>query len=311
VTSCKNCLSPVNSLFCSLCGQKSTTQRLSFFLLLWDFVSNLLNTDQGLLRTLKDLSLRPHQMIDQYLKGKRQHYTSASKFVVLMVIVFTVQLTFLEQNKGFFKKLVSEVDKLSLAQDKNKFAIYNQEGKKGVERWSKEFKEIKPEKKLEIKFDYFGQNIDKNVSSAELFDFFKVIIPAYHNFLFGYLKYFIIIWIPIFSFFSYFFFFKAPYNWAEHLCLNSYIFGYFLFLLNILSPFYWSKTYGFLSFKSGIGLGLVYLFAAYNLFFKEVHRSVIRSMICLPVAILTYVMVLTIVLSLFVVQIAVENMDFL
>ncbi len=236
---------------------------------------------------------------------------SASKFVVLMVILFTVQLTFLEQNKGFFKKLVSEVDKLSLAQDKDKFAIYNEEGKKGIQRFNKEFKEVEPEKKLEIKFDFFGEKVDKKVTRGELFDFIKVIIPAYHNFLFGYLKYFIIIWIPIFSFFSYFFFFRAPYNWAEHLCFNSYVFGYYLLILNVLSPFYWSKTYGSVSFKIGLSLGTIYLFVVYNLFFKEVRRSVIRSIFCLPISIVAYFFVLSLILSMFIVKVFVDNIDFL
>ncbi len=309
MATCRNCLSQLMGDFCSQCGQKSSTQRLSFFLLLSDFVTNLLNSDQGLLRTLKDLSLRPDDMIDNYLAGKRQHYMSASKFVLLMVIVFTIQLTFLEQSKGFFKNLVSKIDNLSLAQNKGQYAIYNDKGKEAINRWNTEFKEIKPEKKLEIKFDYFDKKIEKKVSKEELFNFFKVIIPAYHSFLFGYLKYFIIIWIPLFSLFSYFFFFRAPYNWAEHLCFNSYVFGYFLFIINLLSPFYWNKNYGFLIFKIGLGFGLLYIFWVYNLFFKVIRRPFFRSFLSLSMSLISYFSILFLLLALFVVDIAVQNID--
>lgn len=114
---CLNCYHEFIGDFCPLCGQKSTTKRLTFLSIVNDFFTAVANTDRGLLKTMLDLSKNPGAMLNKYLEGKRQRYFSAAKYTLLIVVIFTVNINAIENHFGFFAGLTRRIDQLSVEQN--------------------------------------------------------------------------------------------------------------------------------------------------------------------------------------------------
>ena len=75
---CKNChyrLSEDNS-YCSQCGGKIIRNRLTLKNLFEHISETFFNYDNKLFRTLRDLTLRPHVVIDDYVSGIRMRYVN-------------------------------------------------------------------------------------------------------------------------------------------------------------------------------------------------------------------------------------------
>lgn len=71
---CKNCDTHFVGNFCPVCGQSRKIRRLTFFNMLDDLVSLLINLDGGFLRSTTELFWRPGHMIRDYIQGKRKGY---------------------------------------------------------------------------------------------------------------------------------------------------------------------------------------------------------------------------------------------
>ena len=84
---CPNCLTPVNGMYCSHCGQKMKSSLRHFGQLLGEFFNDVLNLDAKLLRTLKPLLFWPGYLSREYFQGRRMHYLSPLKLYFLLSIV--------------------------------------------------------------------------------------------------------------------------------------------------------------------------------------------------------------------------------
>jgi Protein of unknown function (DUF3667) len=85
---CLNCNQALSGNYCTTCGQKSSTHRLSlkhFFL--HDFVHGVFHLDKGFLYTIKELFTRPGHSIREYIQGKRvKHFNYFTLLIVLATI---------------------------------------------------------------------------------------------------------------------------------------------------------------------------------------------------------------------------------
>lgn len=83
---CLNCGNKTENKFCSVCGQKTDTHRLTpkhFFF--HDIVHGVWHLDKGILFTLKEAITRPGQAALDYIKGKRVRYYNAFYLCLILI----------------------------------------------------------------------------------------------------------------------------------------------------------------------------------------------------------------------------------
>ncbi len=86
-TTCRNCGDSTIKKFCPSCGEQKY-KRILMKDVLGDFLSNLLALEGPILRTIKDLTLRPGIMINDYLQGKRKVYYKPFQYYILATTVY-------------------------------------------------------------------------------------------------------------------------------------------------------------------------------------------------------------------------------
>src|SRR5688572_7885209 len=89
---CLNCgtaLAPMQN-FCSNCGQKADTHRLSFHDLWHDAIHYFTHADKGIFHLLKGLATRPGRVAQEYIDGKRKMYFKPLNFFLIVagIVVF-------------------------------------------------------------------------------------------------------------------------------------------------------------------------------------------------------------------------------
>ena len=83
---CLNCQAEVTCKYCSHCGQKTATQRVTMsHLIAHDVVHGAFHLDKGFFYTAKQLFTRPGHAIREYLQGKRINHFNAVTFLLLIL----------------------------------------------------------------------------------------------------------------------------------------------------------------------------------------------------------------------------------
>jgi len=81
---CKNCSNDLVGNFCSNCGQKAGTFRITFRELWHHIPHAVFHIDHGFFYTAKELAVRPGHAIREYLEGKRKYHFSP--FLMLLLL---------------------------------------------------------------------------------------------------------------------------------------------------------------------------------------------------------------------------------
>ena len=89
-TSCLNCRTTVNKdqKFCSSCGQKAKTHRLTIPHFLHEAFHAFTHADKGMFHLLKCLATRPGTTAREYVLGRRKAYFNPFTFFILIMSVF-------------------------------------------------------------------------------------------------------------------------------------------------------------------------------------------------------------------------------
>ncbi len=307
---CLNCPTSFCGWFCPNCGQKSATKKLTLVTVIKDFMDAVSDSDKGFLRTAIDLSTNPHDMVHNYLGGKRQRYLSAGKYAFFLVVLFTINISYLEKNIGFFESITTMVDDLAVTQKGDNIVLSDDKTQKNLVASDKEYGVINKGNKVHIKMDWFGQDIDKRASKKEFLDFIKVLLPKYHKSLFDSLKIFIILWIPIFAFFTAIFFRKSGFNLAEHITVNAYIYSHILLIFLILSPVHWiAPELRQTTWLATLMASTFYLCYAFMEVFTAGSYRLVRTLTVVTMAGTTYLMVLAGLVAWQLLFIAFQNID--
>lgn len=86
---CANCGRTFVGEYCPACGQRAGSE-LSVIRILGGFVRELVDTERGLWRTFRDLTLRPGTAVRAYLAGAREPFTSPGRYLLVGALVTTV-----------------------------------------------------------------------------------------------------------------------------------------------------------------------------------------------------------------------------
>ncbi|WP_370521823.1 DUF3667 domain-containing protein [Dysgonomonas sp. HDW5A] len=85
---CKNCNNQSNTKYCPSCGQFMKAQRIDFHYLIHEIQHSIFHVDKGILYTIKELILRPSQMLKGYLSGKRAKHFKPFAFVTILATIY-------------------------------------------------------------------------------------------------------------------------------------------------------------------------------------------------------------------------------
>lgn len=92
---CVNCGGEVQTPYCPACGQREGVKRLTFRDTLTDVWNNLAGLDGFFLRTIKDLSRRPGQVANAYIKGVRIRYFGPVSYFFFMITLLLLWISLL------------------------------------------------------------------------------------------------------------------------------------------------------------------------------------------------------------------------
>ncbi|MDR2207042.1 MAG: DUF3667 domain-containing protein [Flavobacteriaceae bacterium] len=83
---CLNCGKEIDDNFCSGCGQKTSTHRISFrHFLMHDLLHGTFHFERGMFFTAKEALLRPGKAALDYISGKRVKYYNIFYFILFMI----------------------------------------------------------------------------------------------------------------------------------------------------------------------------------------------------------------------------------
>jgi len=87
---CLNCEQPLtgDENFCSYCGQKNTTKKLSFSVFLNNLFSGFFSYDSRFWKTFIPLLIKPGKVSKQYIEGKRSRFVNPFRLYLNVSIMF-------------------------------------------------------------------------------------------------------------------------------------------------------------------------------------------------------------------------------
>ncbi len=85
---CKNCGSLTQGRYCQTCGQRSSVHKVTFRETFDDLNDALFSVNAPLLITVRDLIIRPGELLRHYLDGKRKTYYRPVSFFILMTVIY-------------------------------------------------------------------------------------------------------------------------------------------------------------------------------------------------------------------------------
>ncbi len=85
---CLNCGEVLTGQHCSHCGQRSKVQVISLWGLVRDFLGDVFDWDARIWRTLRPLAFRPGLLTQEFLRGRRAHYTPPFRMYLILSVVF-------------------------------------------------------------------------------------------------------------------------------------------------------------------------------------------------------------------------------
>lgn len=96
---CKNCSSTLRDDhgFCSYCGSRVITERISFKFLWSEFLDKVLSVDNRLLKTFLHLFSKPELVIDDYIKGVRKKYFNPLSYLLISITLGGIYIYFLKE----------------------------------------------------------------------------------------------------------------------------------------------------------------------------------------------------------------------
>ncbi len=307
---CLNCQTTFSGWFCPDCGQKAQTKRLTTLTVIHDFIDALSDSDRGFLKTCIDLSQHPGNMLKDYLAGKRKRYLSAGKYTFLFVVLFTLNISFLEKHYGFFENITTMVDQFSVTQEGDNIHLTDENQQARLLKQTPSAKKIEKDNKLNLEFNWFGNQIKKQATRKQFLEFIKFLLPKYHKTLFDTLKVFLVLWIPVFSIFSFFFFRKQKLNFAEHIIINSFIYSQLLLISILLSAFYWLlPSFNGTTLLTTVTATTFYLFFSYLQFFSTSRRRLLKTILSVSFGGFTYLTLLFALVLSQIAYVAILNID--
>jgi len=87
-TPCQNCGQPVAGNYCAECGQPAGVHVLTLHDVAHDVVHSALHLDSRVWRTLRTLVLKPGELTNEFIRGRRQRYLPPFRLYLVLSVLF-------------------------------------------------------------------------------------------------------------------------------------------------------------------------------------------------------------------------------
>lgn len=87
---CRNCTAQFEGNYCPQCGQRPNEGRIVLKESLREAVEHYFDLDAPLLRTVRDLILRPGTMIRDYIRGRRKRYSHPIRYFLMITAIYLI-----------------------------------------------------------------------------------------------------------------------------------------------------------------------------------------------------------------------------
>lgn len=113
---CKNCNHPLDNdaQFCDNCGGKVIAFRITFALLFREFFNNVFGLDTQFFRTLKEMAIRPHLVLEEYLSGVRKRYVNPFGLLTIGAALSLLTYNFFYEDYIQMQRTFNEVQIIEL-----------------------------------------------------------------------------------------------------------------------------------------------------------------------------------------------------
>ena len=252
---CKNCQSELSDhdKYCPQCGAQVVAKRINTKSLFNEFLYNFFGWDNSFIKTLRDMIIRPHRVVRDYLNGVRKRYVSPFIFVAVgtglaMLVFNALSEQYLEFSNTLGEQQVEIIkDNLDL-----------KEGSKEEKEFQQQYNELQNPKELQ----------------ESVLKYFNII-----TFLL----------LPFYTFVSYLVFGRKL-NYGEHLVVNCYIQG-FSFFLGVLLFVVSIYTYPPAFYFQYVIIITYYLFTYAKLLNLGTGKAILKLLLFILVLILLLVVV--------------------
>lgn len=186
---CKNCKTDIaeNSRFCTDCGAKVITDRITVRRLLSDVSENIFGWDNKFFMTIRNMIVSPQSLLKEYITGTRKKYMNPFTFLALGSAISLFIFNFYSEEY---------------------LAINIESNKQTTEMMSN------------VLSKQYGDKFDAEKFKRDQLEY----ITNYSKFMLKYFNLLVLLLMPLYTLLAKLVFGK-PYNYAEHLVINSYIQG--------------------------------------------------------------------------------------
>ena len=124
---CKNCKTKLqeNDLFCSNCGGKIVTKRLTFSSLMEELFSTIFSWDNKYFKTLLHLFTQPEVIIKGYINGVRKRYVKPISFLLISLTVYGLYMYFIKDSFNAAIDAVKNITQSTSESEKEFQETYN------------------------------------------------------------------------------------------------------------------------------------------------------------------------------------------
>lgn len=275
---CKNCSTELenDAQFCNYCGAKVVKSRITLKELIILLINDIFGVDSRFFRTLKEMTIHPDRVLNEYLSGVRKRYVNPFAFLAVGAAISLITFKYFEED----------------------FINANNEfNKKSIENLKKDANIDMAQYKSLPKEEYQKKELKKKMAANQL-----KFMDSYMKFTLNYFNIVMFLFLPFYAMLSKWTYPK-PHNFGEHIVMNAYIIGFttfvslFFFLFSlIIHP----KVYSF-SFLFTV---LFYLFALGKLYQKTFWQNVLKLLKFLLGLLIVFVAILLIALLIVIVMAA-------
>lgn len=95
---CVSCKSSLTGKFCSNCGEKSGTPKITFKSTIHSSLTTITNMDKGFLYNIKNLTIKPKVIVQEYINGKRKGIFNPISFLIISITAYLILESVLKPN---------------------------------------------------------------------------------------------------------------------------------------------------------------------------------------------------------------------
>ncbi len=261
---CKNCNEVIedDALFCDHCGAKVLKDRITFrFLLKELFIS--LGWDSYFIVTIKMMFTKPDKVLREYVNGIRKRYLNPFTYIAISAALSLIVFNIFSKDFTKLQNTINNTEVVAL--------------KKLVDQDLTKLKDVTPEQLKALQKQQVAAKIRLDVQDKIM----KLFLKYFNIFMF--------LLVPFYALISNWTY-RKPYNYGEHIVMNSYLVGtsmYFtiilFFLAIIIHPaFYFSN---------------IFIFTAYYLYtFSKLHEYNLKQSLLSLLRFILVAFIVTVVL---------------